>query len=343
MSGKTIQTLSRCYSAPNILNHPSSKSKKTRNTKNLSVLVPTKSPSLPLNTSKLDANSSGVHNFHPPPVLSKSPSIYSDSSSDNSTIPSPYKDQPIRILPNLYLGDEHNATDIETLSKLKVKYILNVAKEVEDPFESKLFHPSDISLVSPHQHFLQSVQTIYPTSKYQKSISSPKVLLPLNESTNTSTYTFQLSPSLLSKQHTHQISYKKLNWAHNQDNLIEYFDSAFSFIDEAREQDFGVLVHCQCGISRSASLIIAYVMKTLQLSLDDAYHLVKSQSSQISPNLGLIYQLMEFEKTLKRHSDRAKSCIFPFSTLPSSNSPPTLTESPTSTLSSPFITSFACS
>lgn len=92
--------------------------------------------------------------------------------------------------------------------------------------------------------------------------------------------------------------YKKFPWGHNQDNLQEYFQSAFEFIDEARDKGVGVLVHCQCGVSRSATMVLAYVMKSFNIPLHEAYAYVKERSSAISPNMSLVYQLVEFEKKL---------------------------------------------
>jgi predicted protein tyrosine phosphatase len=95
-----------------------------------------------------------------------------------------------------------------------------------------------------------------------------------------------------------RLRYKKFPWGHNQDNLQEYFAQAFKYIDDARSKGLGVLVHCQLGVSRSASMVLAYVMRAKRFPLHDAYQYVKDRSSVISPNMSLVYQLVEFEKTL---------------------------------------------
>ncbi|KXN70869.1 DSPc-domain-containing protein [Conidiobolus coronatus NRRL 28638] len=82
----------------------------------------------------------------------------------------------------------------------------------------------------------------------------------------------------------------------DQDNILEYFASAFSFIDLAKSKGQGVLIHCQCGVSRSASLVMGYAMKQLNITFSEAYQLVKSRSDVVSPNLNLLAQLQEFEK-----------------------------------------------
>ena len=57
-----------------------------------------------------------------------------------------------------------------------------------------------------------------------------------------------------------------------------------------------VLVHCDQGVSRSGSIVISYLMKSLNLSFKDARKLARKSRSAIRPNDGFIKQLMEFEQ-----------------------------------------------
>lgn len=59
-----------------------------------------------------------------------------------------------------------------------------------------------------------------------------------------------------------------------------------------------MLVHCQAGISRSATICIAYLMYLKHLNLDEAFDFLKSKRSVISPNLNFMRQLAEFEAQL---------------------------------------------
>ena len=65
-----------------------------------------------------------------------------------------------------------------------------------------------------------------------------------------------------------------------------------------------VLVHCHAGVSRSATVCMAYIMKTLNQDLRSAYDFVKSKRSCVSPNLHFMGQLLEFEKRLGLHTLR---------------------------------------
>ncbi|XP_040836980.1 dual specificity protein phosphatase 6 isoform X2 [Ochotona curzoniae] len=73
---------------------------------------------------------------------------------------------------------------------------------------------------------------------------------------------------------------------------------AFYLEDEARGKNCGVLVHCLAGISRSVTVTVAYLMQKLNLSMNDAYDIVKMKKSNISPNFNFMGQLLDFERTL---------------------------------------------
>ena len=61
-----------------------------------------------------------------------------------------------------------------------------------------------------------------------------------------------------------------------------------------------VLVHCQAGVSRSATIVIAYLMKTCNMNFEQSLSFVKLQRSVIDPNNGFRRQLMQFEKRLRK-------------------------------------------
>ncbi|XP_011610489.1 dual specificity protein phosphatase 10 [Takifugu rubripes] len=84
----------------------------------------------------------------------------------------------------------------------------------------------------------------------------------------------------------------------NKQNLRQYFEEAFEFIEEAHQAGMGLLIHCQAGVSRSATIVIAYLMKHTWMTMTDAYKFVKTRRPIISPNLNFMGQLLEFEEDL---------------------------------------------
>ncbi|EKE38967.1 hypothetical protein ENUP19_0083G0054 [Entamoeba nuttalli] len=93
----------------------------------------------------------------------------------------------------------------------------------------------------------------------------------------------------------------EINYLHlhinDQENfqITNYFQSCFDFIDHAFSQNEKVLVHCQAGISRSATLVIAYLIYHEKISLKDAYSKVYQVKKNIAPNKGFWKQLEDFE------------------------------------------------
>ncbi|KAF4070419.1 hypothetical protein AMELA_G00285330 [Ameiurus melas] len=73
------------------------------------------------------------------------------------------------------------------------------------------------------------------------------------------------------------------------------FPQAIHFIDSVKESGGRVLVHCQAGISRSATICLAYLIHARRVRLNEAFDFVKRRRQVISPNLSFMGQLLQFE------------------------------------------------
>nr|XP_057926152.1 dual specificity protein phosphatase 2 [Doryrhamphus excisus] len=78
-------------------------------------------------------------------------------------------------------------------------------------------------------------------------------------------------------------------------DIGSYFSTAIAFIDSVKQNGGRVLVHCQAGISRSATICLAYLMHAQRVRLDEAFDFVKQRRDVISPNLAFMGQLLLFE------------------------------------------------
>eukprot|EP01112_Ceratiomyxa_fruticulosa_P015095 TRINITY_DN43_c0_g1_i1.p1 TRINITY_DN43_c0_g1~~TRINITY_DN43_c0_g1_i1.p1 ORF type:complete len:381 (+),score=69.37 TRINITY_DN43_c0_g1_i1:246-1388(+) len=78
-----------------------------------------------------------------------------------------------------------------------------------------------------------------------------------------------------------------------------HFDEAFSCIERAREEKSAIVIHCLAGISRSASITIAYLMKTNKWDTKTAINHVKSCRPFIQPNRGFTKVLLDYGEYLK--------------------------------------------
>ena len=74
--------------------------------------------------------------------------------------------------------------------------------------------------------------------------------------------------------------------------INNYFEMSHQFINNAKNNNSNVLVHCRSGHSRSPTIVISYMMKFYGLSFDDAYQFVNNKR-KIFPNYGFIKIMKE--------------------------------------------------
>ncbi|XP_054828091.1 protein phosphatase Slingshot homolog 3 [Eublepharis macularius] len=86
--------------------------------------------------------------------------------------------------------------------------------------------------------------------------------------------------------------------------LLPHWKETYSFVSAVRAQGLRVLVHCKMGVSRSASTVIAYIMKEYGWSLERALCHVRERRPIVHPNPGFMRQLELYQGILdaSRHS-----------------------------------------
>ncbi len=83
--------------------------------------------------------------------------------------------------------------------------------------------------------------------------------------------------------------------------------NGFIGLDDAKSLNGKVLVHCQMGISRSPTIVIAYLMKRNDLTYDMAFNEVKLKRSIIDPNILFLSQLCDYERKFNEQTTSYES------------------------------------
>lgn len=90
---------------------------------------------------------------------------------------------------------------------------------------------------------------------------------------------------------------------HSKQDILSHFNTSNEFIETALKVPTNkVYVHCVAGISRSASVVIAYVMKSRSMNYKEAFELVSQKRRVIEPNEGFARQLVLYHQ-MKYHID----------------------------------------
>lgn len=207
----------------------------------------------------------------------------------------PYKDGPVCIIPpNLWLYSEPTKAEAQQFD-----VIINVAHEIENPLRA--------GTPIPHSDF----PIAHPESQARwLDLSSPESCGDSSSSNSASESSVELSGSPQSEVRSTfhgKIEYIHMPWQHNQalagdlPLLTNLIDRRIGLANKK------VLVHCQQGVSRSASLVVAYIMKARSMNVNEAYAFVKEKSPWIGPNMSLIYQLCEWGELVKRTSQESQA------------------------------------
>ena len=195
-----------------------------------------------------------------------------------------YPDGPIAIYDqDIYLYLEPTA---EEASRFDV--VINVAQEVKNPFQEIAKKAS----VEGPQEVPTDRSPIPDTAVTTASFATAFEFQPADESVET--------PTTPRPMPFKEPEYIHMPWEHNTD-IVPDLMSLCETIEKKTKEGKKVLIHCQQGASRSASLIIAYGMyQNPDLTVNDAYYAAQSKSRWISPNMRLMYCLQDFQKEVSK-------------------------------------------
>lgn len=106
------------------------------------------------------------------------------------------------------------------------------------------------------------------------------------------------------------------------EDITSILYDVFDYFEDVREQGGRVFVHCSKGVSRSNSLVIAYLMWKEKLSFEDAFQRVKAARGVTNPNMGFACQLLQCQKRVHGMPASPSSVLRMYRMVPHSQNDP---------------------
>lgn len=79
-------------------------------------------------------------------------------------------------------------------------------------------------------------------------------------------------------------------------DIMEWLPYTTEWIEEKLYNGHKVFIHCYAGISRSASIVIAYLMWKNDWQYEEAYNFLREKRPIINPNTGFVNQLKKWRE-----------------------------------------------
>lgn len=87
---------------------------------------------------------------------------------------------------------------------------------------------------------------------------------------------------------------------------FDHIDLVIAFVAEQIRADRAVLLHCEAGMSRSPTMVMAYLVKELGLSCHQADAHVRAVRPSIHPNLGFCQLLWDYRQHSQTVDDKQR-------------------------------------
>ena len=189
--------------------------------------------------------------------------------------------EPTHIIDNIYLGNAYNASNYAIIKQYNFNYIINVTKEIKNYYEQQnIDFYSDINNVE-----IKNV----PTSIFSSTETSITIY-----------------------DNYCDIKYLRIPIYDDCTNHItDYIKEAMDFIDDAtrnntenntgnntgnntRNNTGNILIHCYMGSSRSASIVLAYLIHKYDYSLSDALLFLKNKRNIVNINVNFVNDIKTY-------------------------------------------------
>jgi len=156
---------------------------------------------------------------------------------------------------------------------------------------------SEISEILPNALYLSGCSPV--TSENLESLGITAVVCALSETEERRMMADRVLPDHVKRMHVRLVD-------SDSSDISSYFESAGQFIDGELRAGGRVLIHCAAGISRSATILLSFLMRYRNYDLRSAFNLVKSIRRVVRPNNGFFQNLIDYERSI-RGQDREPS------------------------------------
>jgi len=185
---------------------------------------------------------------------------------------------------NNNINIKNNIPENETQEEISIK-ALNEDYSLKDSERKKIiseYYSKHLSEIIPNFLYISS----YNATKNKALLEKNKITHIINCAADFCENVFESE-----NKYTYLSFYLK---DHVLENIECIFYECIKFIDNVKEKGGRVLVHCIQGISRSVTLVMAYLIYKNKLTYDKAFNIVQNKREISSPNFGFSIQLQNF-------------------------------------------------
>lgn len=208
----------------------------------------------------------------------------------------------------LYLGDKTHAENETVLTNLGITHILNVTHNIPNTFEESkkctinykrisIEDSADVPIELSFNLAYEFIESAFCKKKSGKTrLVSTQFDLLQNFQDSRKKSMILVSGAAMTNDITLDLGYK---WVENVEDRVKdkiyEIDTITTYNMQNSNNQNRVLVHCAMGRSRSATMVIMYLMRKFQIDWQLAFDIVKMRREIIDPNDGFLSKLRDYE------------------------------------------------